>query len=764
MIGKEVLSKDLSLYLPGLSSTLSFASLSVRTPFFELIEKHFLGIDPRYLRPALKALILALLPGLEDETSEEFQRTLQLINGFKKAVRPAGSDNIGDGHSTGDNFFWQCFFLASITCKSRRTGALAYLTKNLPKLGQKLTSELQEAPASGDGEIHDNAKFDRLSDIVTSPEPGLLLRCFAAGLTDEQLLTQRGFLDLLLSHLPLHSHVLQNKVKSEDLELLVISAVGVVYRREMSLNRRLWTWLLGPKVSSQQDDEEVEPTALELEKDVLSHTSRTRYFEKFGLYVLVPSLLKLIQSDNISPSERARPFKICLSLMDRWEIGGLMVSNIFLPIVDSVRRYKTQASTKSDYSEVLRSASAFFDGVESGLIWGEIIRLVAQAIGGRKLTNDQRLDKLSLVKFIVTQFNVREEEMLLVHAPLAALVILLLSDNPKDETHVRFLDLNIIGEVRNLALQVATQLVELIPERAFRGKTSIGRACARMHEEHTPEKSNSTDFFQKIKAFYVQEQGNLDVCPPPFSCERVSELLLQKSADITCCTLLNSTSSDEISIRAWLLVNLLSKTPQAKNFDVSELLNAIARKISTPAPLPFVALTSINYLAATLYTSSYVTEENISELVEPLVRRVWYFMSASNPKYHVEAVRSLWQLQAALPNSNHGIEAAICSILIESGLEIPRPARLIESARSFGILWTHTLYVNPTNADRRSSRVSRLENITDSRFSSANYELMLTRPMFILLDSLLDETQLSMTVRIWLQNISNIDKYDPICE
>ena len=68
----------------------------------------------------------------------------------------------------------------------------------------------------------------------------------------------------------------------------------------------------------------------------------------------------MINQDATNPVERARPFRICLSLMDRWEIGGLVVPDIFLPVVNSVRMYKEKAITKADFSEVLRSASVFF--------------------------------------------------------------------------------------------------------------------------------------------------------------------------------------------------------------------------------------------------------------------------------------------------------------------------------------------------------------------------------------------------------------------
>lgn len=284
MIGKDALSRDLPLYLPGLSTTLSFASLSVRAPFLELLETYLLKLDSRTLRPALKAIILALLPGLEEETSEEFERTMALMDAFKKAVRSSETEDLGQNHSSGDEYFWQCFFLASITSNSRRLGALAYLVRSLPKLGKPLPKELAASKADSG---KPGSPSDRLAEIVTSPEPGLLLRCFAAGLGDEQLLIQRGFLDLLVTHLPLHADVLQKRVKPEDLELLVAAAAGVVARRDMSLNRRLWAWLLGPEVPGHESDGGPEsPASVSGDNSGVQSALRTQYFEDFGLQPL----------------------------------------------------------------------------------------------------------------------------------------------------------------------------------------------------------------------------------------------------------------------------------------------------------------------------------------------------------------------------------------------------------------------------------------------------------------------------------------------
>ncbi|PNH29210.1 hypothetical protein VD0002_g2145 [Verticillium dahliae] len=510
-IGQDGLARDLSLYLPGLASTLSFASLSVRAPYLDILETHFLRLDPRSLRPAMKSIVLALLPGLEEETSEDFDRTMKLMESFKVAIRSPGSEELTDVHSTGDDFFWQCFFLASITSHSRRGGALAYLVRTLPKLGEPISSAPPKDDGTNNGDQAD--LFNQLGRIVTSPEPGLLLRCFAAGLADEQLLIQRGFLDLLVTHLPLHSKVLQTRVKPADLELLLRAASGVVIRRDMSLNRRLWAWFLGPDPPAADNESTVEsPLSVEHPQSYL--TSKTSYFEDHGLHSLTQALLAMIQaSSDASPTERARPYRICLSLMDRWEIGGLVVPEVFLPIVDSVRQYKGQSSNKNDFNEVFKSASVFFDGVESGLIYGEMVSLLAQAIGPSSLSTAQRLDKLDLVTFILANFNIREEEMITIHAPLTALSILCMLEDAQDRQNNPDQATLRLEAVTERILEIALSLFDLIPERAFPTQDKPARTMEAAVLVSLPV----IELLKRIKAFYVNDQGSLDAANAPFT-------------------------------------------------------------------------------------------------------------------------------------------------------------------------------------------------------------------------------------------------------
>src|SRR5579871_1764922 len=88
-----------------------------------------------------------------------------------------------------------------------------------------------------------------------------------------------------------------NVSSTGDLERLLLSAISVVLRRDVSLIRRLYTWLLGP--DGQAD-----------------------YFPQYGLQALSSALRQLLASqDNLLP-DPIRVSKISLALLDKWEVGG----------------------------------------------------------------------------------------------------------------------------------------------------------------------------------------------------------------------------------------------------------------------------------------------------------------------------------------------------------------------------------------------------------------------------------------------------------
>ena len=78
-----------------------------------------------------------------------------------------------------------------------------------------------------------------------------MIRAFSAALEDDNLLVRRGALDLLVNCLRTDGIVFK-KASSNDQAILTNAAISVVLRRDLSLNRRLYTWLLGPHEQSEK--------------------------------------------------------------------------------------------------------------------------------------------------------------------------------------------------------------------------------------------------------------------------------------------------------------------------------------------------------------------------------------------------------------------------------------------------------------------------------------------------------------------------------
>jgi hypothetical protein len=106
---------------------------------------------------------------------------------------------------------------------------------------------------------------------VVGKDIGLMIRAFAAALEDENLLVRRGALDVLLQTMRVDSIAIR-KAQKDDRAILMRAATGVVLRRDLSLNRRLYTWLLGPDEKSDNQIAYLKENSLEF----LSSTLKVR--------------------------------------------------------------------------------------------------------------------------------------------------------------------------------------------------------------------------------------------------------------------------------------------------------------------------------------------------------------------------------------------------------------------------------------------------------------------------------------------------------
>jgi len=750
----DSLAQQLHIYLPGLSSVLSFASLSVRPIFLAIFDGYIASLDFPTIRPALKAIILSLLPGLEDETSEDFDRVLGILDKFRtKVAEPTESKIQGSDWQSQCSLFWQCFFLATITSTSRRQGALAYLSRNLPKFGLQSVRGV-------DQKVQDNqnvvVKLSPEAEAALSPEPGLLVRCLAVGLSDKQPLVQRGFLDLLVSHLPLHSNVLQTSVPASDLKRLVAAAAGVVSRRDMSLNRRLWTWLLGPDPKAESDTEPRSPDTATHSSALEKAAQQAAYFARYGLHALSESILEMIANASaLSAAERSRPFRICLSLMDRWEVGGLLIPEVFVPAMESAYNYTRQVS-KEDADELLRSASIFFDGIESALIWTKFFALANDALIKTPQISGGAL-KLELCDFIVDRFNIREEEMLTIHIPLNALALLVMITSSRAKSTS--------SETLELAFNIVEKLIQVIPDRAF----VIQSKETESRNGTASRKQDDLDALRQVQDFYGDNQGSLEAKAAPIPSQRLGQAIFAQASAVFQASI-NSHSAHQIDHSTKVLVSIIGKLsansipPEAT--DLITFLMSMIDSPSDPSEGNFAISSSVTAILVALQSKlsgfTSLLPSQISRFQQILAKRLWPHLSPSLPKFHVEAVRCLAFLDSL--SEHRGVEACVASLIQISCQQVNETPECspFEAGQRFGILWTHLTQDKSFTLEKGQKSILRRGSgpygLVATSPAFVDPTIILTRPLLILLESLADEgADLSLFTRTWIQEVPGLN-------
>ncbi|RCK65074.1 Protein dopey [Candida viswanathii] len=599
------LNRTINVWLPGLLPLFSYSSILVKPMQIKIFHDQILAkLTPATLHSIAKPFILCLLAGLDDENSEVFGDVLDLVDFYKLKLAD-------------DSHFWQSMFLCIIKNPERRLGALHWCSRRLPLFINSKDS---------DG----NAMLSEEAQLCLKPEPGLLVRALAISIGDPKsfdIVVVRGFFDLLVSHVPLDSDVVTNRITPKDREVLVMSCSKITLRKDMSLNRRLWTYFLGP----------------EMEGDHKKTLSRSEYFKQFAEPTLTAGLLKMVHSDRLEVKTEA--FKILLPLvMDKWEISTVLTPKLFSPFLKVVFQHREK-------QELMHSAQALFDEVESIYIWSDILDLVLNN------ENDNSDDyNLDVLEFVLKDFNVNEEEMVTVHVPFTVLCLLANSR---------------INTSRLKALQL---LIGLVPGRLFESLESV-------------EESTSADIISKIQSWYASKLQDEDATIP-FTKEQTAYLIIHLLQEVY---LENVTETRYCIQIATLLSQIRNYSPRletqlpqdVKLVDkILELPRTTSTTDETGLLIAFGLSKFINLLSPTL---DYDTNEKVFKV---LLANLWTAIHSSDPaNYQVEAVRAIFELEVCYPIDK--IEAG----LLELFLELPQYRRVI----ALETLWIHSTSINESD-------------------------------------------------------------------
>ncbi|KAH3682767.1 hypothetical protein WICPIJ_006226 [Wickerhamomyces pijperi] len=463
-LGVLNLSKQANIWIPGILPIMQFAAISIKPTVIKIYKEYLLNMPSSTLKSIVKPLLSYLLLSIDDERSEFFEASLKLIDDLKTALAD-------------DSLFWQSVFLIMITSEERRLGCLVWCNKRFPDLNAvvEVNKDDESLNNSAYYKLQLQKQFNSDQMAVITPEPGLLVRAFQHCLRSNSLLIQRGFFDLLIKKFQLNCTILQHLTPHQDLQDLMVSCVSAVLKKDMSINRRVWNWFLGPDQES---------------------SSNVKYFKEFGIAGLSSGLLKLIEGkyyESSAHEQKISSFKILLAILDKWEIGSEIMPLVFLPFLRSVRQSVEDKSYMHD--EVLRSASGLFDSVETITIYSNIYKLIEN--------NDA-----DFVIFILQNFNCHDEEMVIHQFPLLFI-----------STAIKLRALQLEATVTSAAaveekfLEILLLVSRHIPERAF------------LPIEHSDEQAtDSTDaeLLSRISGYY--EEG--DVSKLPLKLTELSKITL----------------------------------------------------------------------------------------------------------------------------------------------------------------------------------------------------------------------------------------------
>lgn len=578
------------VWLPGLLLLLSYGSTQVKPQLLALYQHKLIEhLEPGILKLITKPLILSLLSGIDDENSEIYADCLHLIELFKEKL-------LNNTH------FWQQMFLCIISNPEKRIGALNWCSTYLP-----VFSTIQ---------LGKDRVYSSEAQACIEDRGGLLIRAIASSLNTvtsfnpaTDIIVIRGFFDLLLARLPLNSPLLTELVSDFDKQLLIMACVKTTLKKEMSLNRRLWAWFLGPTSSI----------------ETLNPTSRKEYFSRYALAYVKDGLLNLLDCNSVK--EKISAIKMSLSLIiDKWEISQLVTPIVFTSILETC---KSVVSNNEPFSkEIIHDTKLFFNQVESFYIWRYITcDLIAK-------DGDE-----SMLLFILKNFDL-PDDLSSQHIHLALLVYL-------------------------LKVTVDAKTISTLETLVSLSRPELLVAQSKVKNEELLSKQ----VIERIERYYMNlfddETASLDL-----ESLVVTQLLLQKLEDLYVYYMCDSELSLRFSL---ILCSFIFAVPyiegtegSCSNLKKAALQYPNRSKTNSTDFIDATPIFALSKLSRHLITTMTCAES--STLLKILLSNFWAVLASPYPaRNQVEAVKAVFELTTNF--NDYDVEAGIVRMVITSSLD-----------------------------------------------------------------------------------------------
>ncbi|KAJ8919768.1 hypothetical protein NQ315_006297 [Exocentrus adspersus] len=353
-MGTNRLACELFIYSAGLFPLMGHAAMNIRPTLLTIYETHFVPLRDR-LRPALSGFLSGILPGL-DTGSDHFDRINSLLENVCEGVDPP--------------YFYTCIWQCVANNSPVRLPAISFV---LTHYSRKLPME------------------DQL--YLMGHDIGLMVSGLCAAVQDSSVLVQRSALDLLMACFPMQNQ----QLLYADMVRLVTASLTTILRRDMSLNRRLYSWLLEHEVNNA-------PVVQTEDRLVAPHHHSVAYD-------LLNDALKIIlrKCSTESPID-VKPYRLLTSLFDKPQIGPVILDGILYDVFRTLylsclhqQKHKNNSvrcvsfngdltSLKTDENvlnkqfvakncqELIKNANLLFNTLQSYYIWSYIEKLYDESV------------------------------------------------------------------------------------------------------------------------------------------------------------------------------------------------------------------------------------------------------------------------------------------------------------------------------------------------------------------------------------------------
>ncbi|CAA22324.2 Protein pad-1 [Caenorhabditis elegans] len=317
ILGPNKLPECLYLFAVGLFPLMDHCGIKVKSELFTIFENYLVPLGAN-LRPALPGFLGGVLLALEEGT-EFYERSFILLDRVCEKVGPRA--------------FYACLWQAILGSPPVRLPAMIYVNAKFDKL-KSLDDQIHLV---GDHVNHMVAALCAVADDTGSP------------------LVQRYLLDFLVAAFPLDSTNLTN----EDFVQLLRRCLFVVLRRDMSLNRRLYTWLINRSgetkgvsgLSLGGPDDGIELTFFKERVLGLVHGALGEYLALDTIETPFANHQNSMWGDRKEAEQvqfaEVRVCRLLLYLQDRADIGRTILETVFADFLKKSAEFHSSSNSSS---------------------------------------------------------------------------------------------------------------------------------------------------------------------------------------------------------------------------------------------------------------------------------------------------------------------------------------------------------------------------------------------------------------------------------